>query len=169
MKQAEQQEQLQMFENMINTHGTSLLRLCYLLLQDSSLAEDALQDTFLKAYLKFHTFRGESSEKTWLTQIAVNTCKGYRRSSWFRRVDLSKQINDIKDEGQADHLPDDTVTSAVKTLPIKYRTPILLYYYQNFSIDEIAKALSLPQNTIKTRLKRGRALLKPLLEQLYEQ
>ncbi|NLB90264.1 MAG: sigma-70 family RNA polymerase sigma factor [Clostridiales bacterium] len=151
---------------MMNLYGTQLLRLCYLLLNNSALAEDALQDTFLKAYQKLHTFKGESSEKTWLTRIAVNTCKDYRRSAWFRRVDLSTPLREIKHEEHWDSLDDDTVAKTIQSLCAKYREPILLYYYQNMSIHEISKILSISQNTVKTRLKRGRELLREPLKEL---
>ena len=64
----------------------SLLRTCFAYLGDLSLAEDAVQETFLKAWKNLDRFRGEASEKTWLLRIAINTCKDVRRSAWFRRA-----------------------------------------------------------------------------------
>ena len=69
---------------LMESYGTAMLRMCYLSLQDVMLAEDAVQDSFLKAYQKWDTFRGECSEKTWLMRIAINTCRDYRRRAWFR-------------------------------------------------------------------------------------
>ena len=77
----------QTIERLITQHQTSLLRLCYVQLQDQALAEDAVQETFLKAYKGFDSFRGDSSEKTWLTRIAVNTCRDFQRGAWFRHTD----------------------------------------------------------------------------------
>ena len=62
-------------EQLMNQYGDSLLRLCYLYLKDAALAQDAVQDTFVKAWKKLDTFEGRSSEKTWLCRIAVNTCR----------------------------------------------------------------------------------------------
>ena len=60
---------------MIKTYEKDLLRLCRVYLKEESLAEDAMQETFIKAYKNLHTFRGESSEKTWLFRIAINVCR----------------------------------------------------------------------------------------------
>ena len=66
-------------EQAILTHGDNLLRLCFLYLHDRQLAEDAVQETFLRAYRGYGRFRGDSNEKTWLTRIAVNLCKSALR------------------------------------------------------------------------------------------
>ncbi len=77
----------QAFVQLVETHGDSLLRMCCLYLNDRHLEEDAVQDTFVKAYRSLARFRGDCSEKTWLMRIAINTCKNYRRSPWHRWVD----------------------------------------------------------------------------------
>ena len=68
-------------------YGTCLMRMAYLHLGDFALAEDAVQETFIKAYSHLDRFRGESNEKTWLMRIAVNICRDMLRSAWFRRMD----------------------------------------------------------------------------------
>lgn len=60
---------------LVEQYQTDLLRLCYIQLHDTALAEDAVQETFIKAYRSFPSFRGDCSEKTWLMRIAVNTCR----------------------------------------------------------------------------------------------
>ena len=72
---------------MVNQYQTSLLRLCYMQLNDKALAEDAVQETFLKAYKGMEAFRADSTEKTWLMRIAVNTCRDMLRSAWLRHLD----------------------------------------------------------------------------------
>lgn len=76
---------------MIQTYEKDLLRLCCTYLKDVSLAEDAVQETFLKAYKHLHAFRGESSEKTWLIRIAINACRDVQRTNWFRN--LPRMVN----------------------------------------------------------------------------
>ena len=66
-------------EQAVKTHGDNLLRLCFLYLRDRQMAEDAVQETFLRAWRAYGRFRGDSSEKTWLTRIAVNVCKSALR------------------------------------------------------------------------------------------
>ena len=69
---------------LVDAYQFSLRRMCCAILRDRALAEDAVQETFLKAYKTLDTFRKESSEKTWLMRIAINTCRDFRRSAWFR-------------------------------------------------------------------------------------
>ena len=82
-----QQDREQRLIEMVGTYQRPLLRMCYLMLKDEELARDAVQETFLKAYRALERFRGESSEQTWLTRIAMNTCRDMRRSFWFKHVD----------------------------------------------------------------------------------
>ena len=74
-------------DRLVAEHQTALVRMCCLCLGDASLAEDAAQETFLKAYRALDGFRGECDEKTWLMRIAINTCRDMRRSRWTRHVD----------------------------------------------------------------------------------
>ena len=89
MQDGEHADRQLRLERMMREYGTSLLRMCTLQLGDPSLAEDAVQDAFVKAYRQMSGFRGQSSERTWLMSIAINTCRDYLRSSWHRRVDGS--------------------------------------------------------------------------------
>lgn len=88
---------VQRLEGWIAVYGTGILRICYLYLRDAALAQDAMQDTFVKAWRKMDTFEGRngSSEKTWLTHIAINTCRDYRRSRWLRFVDMRQSIEEL--------------------------------------------------------------------------
>lgn len=148
-------------EALIDLYGTHLLRLCTLYLKDVALAEDALQDTLIKAWEKYETFQGRASEKTWLTSIAVNVCKNYLRSPWNRRInvnDLTQIIGQTEDPFSiADSHMD--VMNAVLALKERYRVVILLYYYEELSVKEMAQMLSCKEATIMTRLKRAREYL----------
>lgn len=152
---------------LVERHGNTLLRFCYLYLNDLQLAEDAVQETYLKAHLNWHTFRGESSEQTWLTAIALNCCRSLTRSAWFRRENRAVELDKLP-EASVDFDPaDDTVIREVMLLPRKYREVILLHYYQGLKLREIAAMMSLPEATLSTRLKRARAKLKEKLERWY--
>ena len=70
--------------SLMRQYGNELLRMCCVLLRDRALAEDAVQETFLKAYRGLPKFRGDCSEKTWLICIAVNSCKTMMRRPWFK-------------------------------------------------------------------------------------
>jgi len=74
----------QRFERLVDQYQESVLRTCYLYLCDKTLAEDATQETFLRVYRTMDSFRGESSEKTWILKIAMHTCYDINHSGWFR-------------------------------------------------------------------------------------
>ena len=77
----------QRLTRLVRQYQTDLLRICYIQLHDTALAEDAVQETYLKAYRSMPAFRGDCSEKTWLMRIAVNVCRDMLRSAWFRHLD----------------------------------------------------------------------------------
>ena len=139
-----------------------LLRTCYAILQDRQLAEDAVQETFLKAYRHLSSFREESSEKTWLMRIAINVCKDQRRSRYFRFMDRRLTPDELPDAGCT---PQDTeLSDAVLALPHKQKEAVLLYYYQGMTLEETAAALGIRPSSVSLRLKRARTRLKSLLE-----
>ena len=155
----------QAVQRMIAAYGDELLRLCFMYLSDWQLAEDALQETFLKVFRKYDTFAGRSSEKTWLVRIAVNVCKDYLRGNWLRRVDCYGALSEVPvSEAYAQQSKDEAILLAVLELPVKYREVILLYQYWGLETAEIAELLRRPPSTVSTRLRRGRAILKEHLE-----
>ena len=104
------QEREAILERLVQDYQGALLRTCYLYMRDASQAEDAVQETFLKAYRRLNGFRGEASEKTWLMRIAVNTCRDMTRGGWFRHVDMRKALEEIP-QGVASVLPEDRAVS----------------------------------------------------------
>lgn len=154
----------QTLEELIEQYQVPLLRLCYIRLQDRALAEDAVQETFLKAFRAFSRFRGECSLKTWLTRIAVNTCRDFQRSAWFRHTDR-RITPEMLPVGSAQPDPEDfDLTVAVMNLPLKLRETVLLYYYQDMSTEEIAETLGIAQPTVSNRLRKAREKLRKTLE-----
>lgn len=153
-------------EHLIHEYGTSLYRMCFLYLGERQLAEDALQDTFLKAYKHLEEFRGESSPKTWLIRIGINVCKNYQRNPWFRHVDFNVELESIP-ASYEDHIKDDTVICEIMKLPSKYKEVILLFYYQQMTTEEIAGILHISQATVSTRLRRARLRLRTALKGWY--
>ena len=150
-------------DRMMDAYGNGLLRLCFMYLKDMQLAEDAVQDTFIKVYRNYHRFDQSGGEKAWVSRIAVNVCKDMLRSAWKRRVNVVEELNDVPDEGNPYHAADDTLLEEVMRLKPKYREAILLFYYQDMKISEIAAALDTPESTIAVRLKRAREQLRDRL------
>lgn len=153
-------------EQWIERFEAAVVQTCFVMLRDHSLAQDAAQDTFLKAWQRYGQFegRGESSEKTWIMRIAINTCKDYRRSAWFRHVDMEKAIEDIPLAA-----PDVTGESRVlfldvMRLPPRLKQVILLYHFHNLTMAETAEALHISRQAVQYRLKKAYQLLGGLPE-----
>lgn len=152
-------------ERLVDQYGDGLLRVCLLYLKDYALAEDAVQETFLRVYRSYSQFEGRCSEKTWLTSIAINVCRNILRSSWRRRMVGEDALLYLKSEDP--DLPDPTVSRAVMKLPAEQRAAVILYYVQGMKVREIAQALELPTATVSSRLSRARRKLRTELKEWY--
>ncbi len=152
---------------MMQSYGTPVLRLCYLCLRNYSLAEDAAQNVFIKAWESMHSLRDPDRERAWLMKIAVNHCRSVRRSKWFQAHAYSPSLEDLPEPTVAPMERDTTVLQTVLALPEKYRDPLVLYHYENLTVAEIGTALGIPEATAQTRLTRARTLLRDRLEAWY--
>jgi len=144
-----------------------LLRTCFLLLRDRQLAEDAVQQTFLKAWRAYEGFRGECSEKTWLMRIAVHTCRDVQRGKWLKHVDLSVCMEDLPPAAQPFEEADDTLARAVLALPEKQRQTVVLHYYQGLTVQEAAQVMGISRRAVHDRLAKAQRALKEALEGWY--
>ncbi len=144
-----------------------LLRTCYLLLRDAALAEDAVQETFLKAWRAFDSYRRDASEKTWLVRIAVNTCRDLTRRSWFTRIDRKVDLADLPEPAVPFDAPDDTLTRAILSLPDGLRQVVTLRFYQDMPVQEIAAVTNCSRRTVHYRLDKAERILKGALEEWY--
>lgn len=152
---------------LMNDHGDGLFRLCYMMLSDHALAEDAVQETFYKAYRAYPRFRHDSSEYTWLSTIAANVCRSMRAKAWFRLVDPVEHVADREDPNTPENPADNTVMDAILALKPRYRDPLLLFYYQGLSTKQAAQALKVAESTLSVRLMRARKQLKEMLKGWY--
>ena len=154
----------QTLNRLVEQYQTDLLRMCYLYLHDAELARDAVQETYLKAYRALDNFRGECGEKTWLIRIAINTCRDMHRSAWFRHTDRRVTPDMLPvSSGKAEEKDEDVLLS-VMALPVKLRETVLLYFYQNMSVKEIAETLKLSSSAVSARLDRAKKKLRAALE-----
>lgn len=149
---------------MVNEYQSALKNLCYMMLHDEALAEDAVQETFIKAYKGLAAFRGDCGQKTWLMRIAVNTCRDMQRSGWFRHVDRRVSPDMMPDQAAESPEESEELAQAIVALPDKYKEVVLLYYYQDMTIKEIAQTLSIAQSSVFNRLKRAEKKLRTALE-----
>ena len=156
-------------ENAIARWEKPILHPCFAYLGDAALAEDAMQETFFKAWKHYDRFRGEADEKTLLTRIAVNQCKDQLKSSWFRNTDRSVSPDSLPEGAVPFEERDDTVTRAVMSLPPRLKEVTLLRWYQGMNLEEIAKVLRAPRSTVNYRLKKAKTMLKGELEEWYDE
>ena len=163
----EQDQRREWLNQAITRWEKQILHLCFAYLGDIALAEDAVQETFFKAWKHYGGFRGEAGEKTWLMRIAMNTGRDLLKSSWSRNTDRSV-TPDLLPEGSVPFEErDDTVTRAVMSLPPKLREATLLRWYQGLSLEEMTRVLRLPRSTVNYRLKKAKTMLKGKLEDWY--
>ena len=151
-------------EELIDLYGDDILRLCLMYLGDRQLAEDAFQETFVRAWKHLSAFRGESSVKTWLSRIAANTCRSMLRTTWLRMRRKSQSVDALLDLPAPEAEEHRELTRAVCALPGKYREVVVLHYMQDMKLREIAALLHIPENTVSTRLRKARKLLGEALE-----
>lgn len=149
-------------EGWIMQYGTAILRTCFVCLSDAYQAEDAMQETFLKAWRSMDQFEGRHgcNEKTWLMHIAMNVCRDYQRSRWFKHVDRRKALEDIPQHVDSILPEDRELLMDIMALPDKYKRPILLYYYQDMTLEETAKALGISKSAVHQRLRKAEADLR---------
>lgn len=157
-------------ESIIEEYGDSLLRMCTLYVKDMHLAEDILQETFIKVYQKYHTFNKQSHEKTWIISIAINTCKNYLRGNWLRKVKTGVFDDSTSPINIEDHIlkaeKEQDLLEKVLQLKVKYREVILLYYYQELEVKDIAEILNIKEGSVRVRLQRARNQLAKLLQEV---
>jgi RNA polymerase sigma-70 factor, ECF subfamily len=162
------------FGDLVERYQQAVFRAALAALRSREDAEEVAQDTFIAAFRKLDGFRGDSSFKTWLLTIAWNRAMDRRRSAaeWFKRfVSRDEDSRPEPASGQPSHeqlLIDDEsrreVRRLVRTLPARYRDPLLLAATGEHTFEEIASLLHVPVGTAKWRAMEGRRLLKRKLE-----
>ncbi|RHW43369.1 sigma-70 family RNA polymerase sigma factor [Neobacillus notoginsengisoli] len=160
-------EREHIIDELMQEYSDDILHLVYTYVKNRTTAEDLTQEIFLKCYEKLSQFNQQASIKTWLYRIASNHCKDYLRSWYYRKITLSDKISDyipsktkqVEEEIIANS-EENILTNAVMNLPLKYREVVFLHYYEELSLAEISKITTVNINTIKTRLKRAKELLK---------
>lgn len=138
-------------------HSDRLIRVAFTYVKNMADAEDIVQETFL-SYMKTKvSFASDEHEKAWLIRVTINKCKNIVKAGWFKnRLPLLEDLSYLPDEESG-------VLQEVLSLAPKYRICIHLFYYEGYSMNEIAEMLKTKPATIGTRLARGRALLKEKL------
>ncbi|MEG0473521.1 MAG: sigma-70 family RNA polymerase sigma factor [Solibacillus sp.] len=161
----------EIIDDLMKTYGQDVLQLVVQYVHNVTIAEDLTQEVFVKCYKALPTFQHQSSMKTWLWRIAINHAKDYLKSWYFKKVELIEQ-NYLQEQPSDQTVEtiivkrdeDGALANAVMQLPIKYREVIYFCYYEEQTMKEIADVLQVNENTVKTRLRKGKQLLKKQLE-----
>lgn len=143
----------------------NLFAVAFNICQNTQDAEDVIQDTFVQYYTTKKEFDNEEHIRAWLIWVAVNKAKNVTRTFW-RRNKVS--IEDFMETLAFETSESETLFETVMQLPKKYRIVIHLYYYEDYSVGEIAKILKLSESNVKTRLMRGRAKLREVLKEEWD-
>ena len=149
----------------IDAYAGAVMKTCYAYLLDRALAEDAMQDTFLKAWKHMEAFdrKGIENEKAWLMRIAIHTCIDYKRSSWFRHVDRRHTPDTLPEHLLQAGVQQDALILEISRLPDKYRRVVLLYFYQGCTLTETADALGITKSSAHRRIEKAKEMLKSCL------
>ena len=148
-------------------YGEYCIRVAYFYVKDWTAAEEVVQDVFLAYAKNSEKFEQRSSLKTYLVKITVHKSHDYLRS-WKRKWQQFTQVKTITHSIETEKVIDEekqTLVQGLLQLPVHYREALILYYYDDYNIPEIASILQVSENTIKTRLVRGREKLKQLLQE----
>ena len=152
------------YEDLYRRYATDVLRMCCFYLGNRQQAEDVTQDVFVKLLTTAPTLE-EGREKSWLLKVALNRCKDLWRGAWAKRVVLGSPQYELAPSpdtlGQREE--EQALWQAVQSLPTAFRETVLLYYYENYSIGEIAQLLEISEGTVSSRLSRGRKQLEKML------
>lgn len=156
-------------EDLYYNHARYIQRLCFLYLGNVAASEDAMQETFLKAYEKYPFFRGKSDVKTWLIRIAINTCKDMQRREMSKNTYMQNEITMSNRQHIADNVEHSIdrmlVSEAIQKLPCDLREVVILFYYQEMPTRTIGNILHIPRTTVEFRLKKARGELKKVIRE----
>ena len=158
-------EKEQRWNDLVEEYQTMLYRIAFSNMRNRADAEDAVQEAFLRYMKDEKPIQNREHEKAWLIRTTIHICMDILKSGWRQRtVALNESL---MAETKSVYLPyqmkDDKTLEAVLKLPVHYRNPIYLFYYEDYSIQEIAGVLNEKEGTIKTRLRRGREEVKKIL------
>ena len=149
------------FEAKYNEYGNMLFKIAFLYLGNASDTEDVLQDVFTKYLCGKYKFKNTEHEKAWFIRVTQNKCLDYLKKSGRKNecIDDVTVTATYKDED----LEQDVIAKVI-ALPEKYKSAIILFYYNDYTVKEISKTLKISKSAVKKRLQRGRDILKLELE-----
>ncbi len=166
------------FEKLIRTHQTYAYNIAYRMMGNEEDAKDASQEALIKVFKSLKGYNGDSAFTTWLYRIVMNTCKDLLRKRKPNEVSIDRGF-DTGEESPGIEIEDNssdpvtkyeekevrvTIASAIEQLPENFRSVVVLREIQGMSYDEIAEIEDIPVGTVRSRINRGRRILRELLK-----
>ncbi len=159
----------QIIDDWMRQYGDRIIRVVYLIIDDYHLAEEITQEVFVRAYNSLDSFRSESSAYTWLYRIALNLTRNYlNRKFKIRFLPLADEeradlISEPLEEKAIRLSISQSIRKCIRKLPEIYREVIILHYFEEMKVTEIAQVLQQSEGTVKSRLSRGRESLENMM------
>lgn len=147
-------------EQIIREHADMVYRIALQNLKNEADAQDVFQEVCLSILTKNAPLYDDVHIKHWLIRVTINKCKNFKKSLWQQKTEA---IADYLPSGEVDD--ESQVLELIYSLPKKYRNVIYLYYYEEYTVPEIAEILGESKNTVNSRLQRARKRLKKILEE----
>ena len=152
------------YYELINLYGNKLLRTCYLMIKDEKESEDIVQETFINVFKYIKNFKGESSLYTWIYRISQNITKDRLKT---KVTIVPYEDNEIESNSPENitiiNIDREALRTELDKLSFIYKQVLVLFYFDDLSIKEISEILDEKEGTIKSKLSRGRNLLREAL------
>lgn len=156
---SELKEKKQQAELIVRQYADMIYRIALHNLKNPADAEDIFQEVCLSLLTKNAPLYDDAHIKNWLIRVTINKCKNFKKSHWQSRTEPLNPNAETADER------DNSTLDLLYTLPNKYRNIIYLYYFEEYTVPEIAEILGESKNTVNSRLQRARKKLKEILEE----
>lgn len=147
---------------LIEKYSPVVYRMAYSMVKNTQDAEDIHQEVFVRYLAKRPAFEGEEHAKAWFLRVTINLAKNLWKTAWRQRV---VSLGEADREEEQPQKKEDQLVETVKRLPQKYRTLVHLFYYEEYSLEEIANILKAKPSTVRTQLTRARQKLRELLKE----
>jgi len=155
---------VQAFEGIVRRWQGPLVNMAWRYCRDRGRAEELAQEAFIKAWRGLASWRREGSFSTWLFALAANVYRSELKRFPTETLSMEEIAEPSKPAGQhemlAEQMSSETVRRAVLALPVRYREPVVLYYFHEMDLGAAARTMGLPEGTMKARLSRARELLR---------
>lgn len=155
------------FSELVKRHQKGLLRLSMRFVKDLDIAQDVVQESFIKTYEKLNSFEGRSSFKSWLYQITVNTARNKLREDRYDYSDIEDVqlgIDPQAEKSLVHRAVGEILNAEVEKLPFKQKTALVLRVYEDMSFSEIAEVMGCPYDTAKANYRHALLKLKEVFE-----